>query len=160
MTATEEDLRSAANLWGLLEPWKPRLALLTTASANGTPHATWMGAVTGKEKGYILTIASPQSRKARNVRQNPSVEWLLSKLHREQLLYVNGQAQLIDDSDALRHYWDSIPGKGQAFFLRYFETPEGITVIRTKVDSVHLVTPKYGRRVEVPLDTLWMAESA
>lgn len=113
-----------------------------------------MGAISAPEPGQILSLTSPDSRKVGNLRENPKVEWMFSEMNRKKLLYLGGRAELVEDVADLKECWKNIPGKGQAFFLRYFNSGPGFAVIRTRVESVVLVVPEEFRKVSIPLSEL------
>ena len=154
MSETGTDQEIAAGLWQSLKPGQPLLALLTTASSAGVPHATWMGTIGTPNPSLILTITSPDSLKVRNIRENPAVEWLLSETSRQLLLYLRGTAHIVDDVAEQKRCWQEIPGKDQAYFLRYFNTSPGFAIIRTEVESALLVVPEEFRSVAIPLEDL------
>jgi general stress protein 26 len=154
MNSSNSDLQTAARLWRTFTPGRPFLAMLTTASAEGVPHATWMGAILAPDPGEVLTLTSPDSLKVRNIRENSAVEWLVSAMSRKELLYLQGHAEIVEEVADLKQCWAQIPGKGQAFFLRYFNPGPGFSVIRTVVESAILVVPEEFRKVEIPLVAL------
>jgi len=154
MSQIQTDRKIAAELWQSLKPGHTLLAMLTTASSEGVPHATWMGTIGMPNSSRILTITSPDSLKVRNIRENPSVEWLISRMSRQELLYLRGTAQIVEDVAEQKRYWQEIPGKGQAFFLRYFNTGPGFAIIRTEIESAVLVVPEEFRSVPIGLEDL------
>ncbi len=149
MTFSQSDRKIAAKLWRSLHSERPFLAMLTTASAEGVPHATWMGTVLSPDPGEILTLTSPDSLKISNLRQNPAVEWLISEINRKELLYLRGKAHVVEEVADLKRCWQRVSGKGQAFFLNYFNTNPGFAIIRTLVESAELVVPEDFRKVTI-----------
>ena len=143
---SDSDRLAAARLWNRQKAGTPRLALLTTVGPDGGPHATWMGMARTEEEDTVLTITSPDSDKVRNIRAQPRVEWLITSSDRKELLYLNGKAEVIDDVPEMKRCWKMMPGKEKAFFLRYYNSGIGFSVIRTKVESVVYVVPEECRK--------------
>lgn len=154
MIASPADREIAVNLWQSLRSDRPLLSLLTTASARGAPHTTWMGTLRSLDRGELLTLTSPDSLKVRNIRENPLVECLVSETNRRELLYLHGRAEVVEDVAELKRSWNRIQGKEQAFFLKYFNTGPGFAIIRTRVESVELVIPEEFRKAPIPLEDL------
>ncbi len=117
------------------------LALLTTADARGRGHATWMGAVCAGTLEEITTITSPKTEKIANLRENPWAEWLFTSKSKETLLYLSGPTDLIHSGPEKNKYWERIPNKTQAYFLKFYDETSGFEVIRTRVERIVLCKP-------------------
>ena len=128
--------------------------LLTTVSAEGVPHATWMGTIAAPRWDHLATITSPDSRKAANIRSNPKVEWLFSPPNRTELVYLEGEAEIVTAAGEIKRYWQALPDKNRAFFLLYFNSELGFCVIRTWLDAVCYCVPAENRKVRFPADLL------
>ncbi|MHC4925658.1 MAG: pyridoxamine 5'-phosphate oxidase family protein, partial [Planctomycetota bacterium] len=115
--------------------------ILTTAGGDGVPHATWMGTVVAPRWDQLATITSPDSRKVANIRANPNVEWLFSSTNRAELVYLEGQAEVVTEPREIKRYWKALPDKGRAFFLLYFNSGLGFCVLRTRIEQAVLCLP-------------------
>lgn len=122
------------------------LALLTTADAQGHPHATWMGAVMAGSIEEITTVTAPGSQKVANLRENPWAEWLFTSKSKETLLYLSGPTELLSSGHEKNKYWERVPNKSQAYFLKFYEETTGFEVIRTRVERIVLGKPMVMRK--------------
>lgn len=121
-------------------------ALLTTASADGKPHTTWMATIAlPDEGGELVTITSPTSRKATNIRENPVVEWLFTDELKRCLVYLEGKAEVVEDPARVKHGWAALPDKDRAYFLNFINSGIGFAVISSKVQTATLVMPRAGQ---------------
>lgn len=126
------------------------VALLTTSTPQGTPHATWMATIGIDERNQLLTLTSPDSRKVANIRSNPRVEWMFTSKDMRSLVYFSGSAVVVKDVVKIKQYWNDMPEKDRAYFLDYFSSPPGFSIIRTSILRAELVCPRQFR--SFPLD--------
>jgi len=131
------------------------IALLSTADADGRPHATWMATTAVTEKRQIITLTSPDSRKAVNIRSNPHVEWQFFDEEKSNLVYLAGTAEIVFSPDEIRDYWNIMKHKEQAFFLDYFNSGMGFAIVCTQVESVRYVRPRENESCEIAVDLFW-----
>lgn len=121
-------------------------ALFSTASADGKPHATWMATIAlPGEGGKLVTITSPSSRKVTNIRENPVVEWLFSDENKRCLVYLECDAEVVEDPGEIKRGWASLPDKDRAYFLNFINSGIGFAVISSRVRSATLVIPRAGQ---------------
>lgn len=153
--AQPEDLDAAKRLFGQFRPGKPAVALLGTVSEEGRPHTTWMFASRSLDPGVeILTITSPDSDKVKNVRACSAVEWLLTSQDRMENLYLEGEAEVVEDVAEIKRLWNMVGGKEGAFFMRYYNSGMGFSIIRTRVTEVVYAVPEEYRKVRWPVEEL------
>ncbi|MCB1232796.1 MAG: pyridoxamine 5'-phosphate oxidase family protein [Verrucomicrobiae bacterium] len=153
--ARSEDSDAAKRIFGQMRVGKPAVAMLSTVSPEGRPHATWMFASRSKDPGIeILTITSPDSDKVKNVRVNSKVEWLLTSQDRMENLYLEGEAEMVDDVAEIKRLWEMIEGKERAFFMRYYNSGMGFAIIRTRVNSAVYAVPEEYRKVRYAIEEL------
>jgi general stress protein 26 len=131
-----------------------RPAILTTASPDGRPHATWMATTTSLDFRRLLTLTSPDSCKVANIRRNPHVEWLFTDPGMKQLVYLSGTATILDDIAAIKEAWRLIPDKERAFFLRFFNSGPGFAIVDTAIESVTYCVPEANRKVTISPELL------
>ncbi len=127
-----------------------KVGLMTTASAEGQPHATWMNFET---KGYldeIFTITAPITQKVANIRENPRTEWLFSNPSMERVVLVCGNTRVIEGPD-MKPYWDAVPGKSKAYYREYANPQEAdhFVVLCTTVGKIVLNRPSMYRKFTV-----------
>ena len=147
------DLEGARRLLSTIKPEKASVALLSTVSAEGRPHATWMFVSRSLDPGIdFLTITSPESSKLGNVSANPKVEWLISSQDRMEQLYLEGDAEIIEDVAEIKRLWAMIGGKDKAYFMKYYNSGMGFTIVRTRVSAAFYSLPEEYRKVGIPLD--------
>lgn len=152
---TEEDLASAQRLLDQIQPSRASVFLLSTTTLEGRPHATWMFASRSTDPGIeILTITSPESRKVANLSSNPFVEWLLTSPDRMEQLYLQGEAEVVEDVTEIKRLWAMVGGKDRAFFMKYYNSGIGFSIIRSVIDHVELVYAEKFRRCAIPRDRL------
>jgi len=118
-------------------------AIVVTASAEGRPHASWMGTLSSPNIERLLTLTSPDSRKVVNLLENPVVEWLFVNRSRTEVAYLRGIARVVQDPDEVERAWKLLKNKTKAFFMQYMpKQGMGFFVIETKVSEIELVVPK------------------
>lgn len=115
-----------------------REGILTTADAEGRPHATWMGSVTTPDLVDLITLTSSHSHKVANIRANPNVEWMFTMPDRKSMIYFSGKAEIIADDIAKDRYFQAVPEKSRAFFMKHYRAGGEWCVIKT-----HLNTARY-----------------
>jgi general stress protein 26 len=120
-----------------------RHAVITTADANGIPHAAWMNILADSQLNDVITITAPDTQKVANVRANPRVEWMCASDSMETVVYVSGPAEILEGDEAKR-YWDAMPGKYRAYFWQYINSVDhrDFAVIRTKIEKVVYCRPQ------------------
>jgi len=118
-----------------------REGILTTVSANGRPHATWMGSVTTPDFVSLITLTGAHTNKVANIRANPFVEWMFTMPDRKTIIYFEGRAQVIADEEEKQRYLEVVPMKSRAFFMKHYRVGGEWCVIKT-----HLVTAIYCMR--------------
>lgn len=124
------------------------LGVLTTAGANGQPHATWMGSVGAPtDLSEIYTITGPKTEKIGNLQENSHAEWMFASPAKESIVYLKGEIEIVDGESDRWKYWEKVPNKSQAFFLRYYDEAGGFVVLRMVVDSVVYCKPMAFRKV-------------
>ena len=117
------------------------VAMLSTVSPEGRPHSTWMGTMGLLAKCELLTITSPDSEKVRNIQANPHVEWLFTTEDQTDLLYLTGEATVLDEPAAIKTAWKNVNNLQRAFFLKYFNSGIGIAVVKTRIATVTHCVP-------------------
>lgn len=113
-------------------------AVLTTCSACGKPHATWMNAVVTARMEEVIAITSPETRKVQNLKENPQAEWMFATPSFETVINLSGPTEIIVDEEEARRYWDLVPTKSEAFY-RHYRKPDDFrefAIIRTKVEMI------------------------
>jgi len=154
---TNADVKAAAALLvDMLE--NGGLGLLTTADAGGAPHATWMATVAATGTGGIVTLTSPDSRKVRNIEENPRTEWLFTRADKERLLYLSGESEIVESRSEIKRYWGLMREKDQAYFLNHFNSGMGFAIVLTQVNLVTMVFPKENRKVVISPGDLWKTQ--
>jgi general stress protein 26 len=113
---------------------RQRLGLLVTADAHGRPHGTYMGSLALMDLSRLLTMTSPDSRKVRNILENPQVEWLFLGETQEEVLYVQGTARVLQDPDEVEEAWRQMSDKTRAYFLSYQTVGIQFLIFETKID--------------------------
>ncbi len=153
--AKPEDREAAHRLFAQMIPGKPVVALFSTVSAEGRPHVTWMFVSRSRDsEPEVLTITSPDSDKIGNVRANPKVEWLLTSQDRMENLYLEGEAEVVEDVAEIKRLWEMIEGKERAFFMRYYASGMGFAIIRTRLSHAVFSVPEEYRKVRYEIGEL------
>lgn len=150
-----EDLEAARRLFAHLRPGKSTVAMLSTLSPEGRPHGTWMFASRSTDPPVeILTITSPDSDKVENIQTHSAVEWLLTSQDRMENLYLEGEAEVVEEVAEIKRLWEMVGGKERAFFMRYYNSGMGFAIIRTRIEEVVLAVPEEYRKVRFPVSAL------
>ncbi len=151
------DLKRAQDLLGLLKPGAPLPCLLSTLSPDGRPHTTWMFASRSTDTdSEILTITSPDSDKIQNLRANRKVEWLITSQDRLQQLYLEGDAEIVDKISEIRRLWNMISGKQkqEVFFMKFYNSGLGFSIVRTRITSAVYVAPEEKRKARFNIEEM------
>ena len=104
----------------------------------------------------ILTITSPDSDKIRNLRSNRKVEWLITSKDRFQQLYLEGDAEIIENVSEIRRLWSMISGKQkqEVFFMKFYNSGLGFSIVRTRITSAVYVVPEEKRKARFIIEEL------
>ena len=137
-----------------LEVVGEKVGLLMTADERGRPHATWMATYAFVDKNQVITLASPDSRKAKNLAENPQIEWLFTSDDYEYLIYLTGRGYVEKNPKNFKKHWKLLPDKRRAYFLESYNSPPGFAMIRTEVDSVTFVIPSEMKSVDLDFGDL------
>lgn len=118
-----------------------REGILTTISANGQPHAAWMGTVSTPDFVHLITLTGTHTDKAANIRANPRVEWMFTAPDRKTVIYFEGHADLLVDDAMRNRYFQLVPEESRGFFMKFYSTGGDWCVIKTRIDSVVYCMP-------------------
>lgn len=122
--------------------------ILTTSSSQGQPHSTWMGSVGAPtDLSEIFTITGPRTEKVANLRENPLAEWMFTSSAKESVVYLSGPIEVLEEEAERWNYWERVPNKSQAFFLRYYDEAGGFAVLRMRVTRVVFCKPMAFRKI-------------
>lgn len=122
------------------------VAILSTISLEGWPHAAWMGTVCAPDRRKIYSLTSPDSAKIRHIRQNPHTEWMLVDADRETVLYLRGESTILEDVGEMKRIWALFEDKSRAYFLSFFNSAPGYAIIETNIIEAEWVLPREGKR--------------
>jgi len=137
------NLERARLLLGLLKPGTPLPCLFSTVSADGRPHTDWMYASRSPDSDTeLLSITSPDSDKIRSLHTNRQVEWLITSRDRLQQLYLEGDAEVVEKVSEIRRLWSMIGDKQQVYFMKYYNSGLGFSILRTRMTSAIYVAPE------------------
>lgn len=127
------------------------MAVLTTANAEGQPHATWMNTLVGTRLEEVITATAPHTLKVANLTTNSRVEWMFASPSQETLVYLEGRARIIEDAGDAEECWNSLPDRHQAYFRNYCDSDDfrDFSLIRTEVDAVVYCRPQGYRKTVV-----------
>ncbi|NNE90295.1 MAG: pyridoxamine 5'-phosphate oxidase family protein [Verrucomicrobiales bacterium] len=134
------------------------MGLITTADETGVPHATWMATLAISDSHQLVTLTSPDSRKVKNIKVNPNVEWLITGRNFEHLVYLSGTAEIVSEIGEIKEVWKLIDNKDRAFFLDHAASGIGFAVIRTGIQSARLVIPKLKENHKIEFKNSWAAQ--
>ncbi len=121
---------------------KSKNAVISTADAQGHPHAAWMTTQVTPDLAEVISITAPSSQKVAELRRNPQAEWMFASTSLETIVYLSGFTRIIE-GEAAKRYWDGMPDKSKAYYRKYCETEDyhKFSVIRTEVSKVVLCKP-------------------
>ena len=127
------------------------LCLLSTADAEGQPHATWMNAHVLEGLVEIVAVTAPNTDKVANVRANPRAEWMFSSSSMETVIYLSGPTEIVTDPDKAEALWHAVPRKSKAYFRQYSksDSPTDFSIIRTLVERVQHCRPPGYRKSDI-----------
>ena len=118
--------------WQEMSTYAIGTAQLATATSSGRPHvsqvATWL------EDGVVWFATGRNSRKARNLVDNPFASLMWTPRAE---LYLQGEAELVDDVDTKRRFWDSgVMGYDARSFWGEPDAPISVLVRVTPASAV------------------------
>lgn len=122
------------------------VAIFSTLSGEGWPHAAWMGTACAPDRRRVYTLTSPDSAKIRHIRQNPRTEWMLVDAERETVLYLRGESTILEDVREMKRIWALFEDKSRAYFLSFFNSAPGYAVIESSILEAEWVLPREGKR--------------
>ena len=141
MTKAEASRRVRALLKGIKK--KHGEGVLVTTDPEGNPHAAWMGTIDTSDIRRVLTMTSPDCRKAINILQNPKVEWMFTDKRLETVVYLRGKARVIHELPELETAWLSLEDKSRAYFMQYInDIGMQFLIIETAVEEIEYTQPK------------------
>ena len=116
-------------------------AVMTTVDPDRRPHACWMATLVAPTFASLLTITSPDSRKVKNVLQNPHVEWMLTGPDLSEVVYARGDMHVIHEPTPVFQYWNQLPDISRAYFLRYQGEGMAFLLLKTAVSEYEYCVP-------------------
>ncbi|MFM7180648.1 MAG: pyridoxamine 5'-phosphate oxidase family protein [Verrucomicrobiales bacterium] len=122
------------------------VAIFTTVSNEGWPHAAWMGTACPPDRHHLYSLTSPDSAKIRHIRKNPRTEWMLVDAERDIVLYLRGESRVLEDIKRIKKVWALFEDKSRAYFLSFFNSAPGYAVIETTTIEAEWVLPQEGQR--------------
>lgn len=132
----------------------PSVAIFSTVSPEGWPHAAWMGTACAPDRRHLYSLTSPDSAKVRHIRERPRTEWMLVDADRETVLYLRGDSRVLEDVKEMKRVWTLFGDKSRAYFLSFFNSAPGYAVIETTIAEVEWVRPREGQRGHLPPERL------
>lgn len=118
-----------------------REGLFTTVSAEGRPHATWMGTICAPDFQHLITLTGTHTDKVANIRSNPHVEWMFTSPDRQIVIYLEGHAETIVDTVMQQRYLQMVPTESRGFFMKYYRAGGDWCVIKTHIESAIYCMP-------------------
>lgn len=127
-------------------------AVLSTVGPDGAPHASWMGTLSADRLRELVTITSPDSDKVANLSKNPKVEWMFTNAAKTNVVYLRGEAEVVEDVEEVKREWEGIKDKGRAYFLEHYNSGIGFSVIRTRVREIEFCVPEEFRKERIAVE--------
>jgi len=125
------------------------LGLLTTVNQEGKPEVRWMSTLSFEGFPIFHTLTAPDSRKVKEIKGRPDVNWLFSNHDLSLILNLIGKARVLTDTPTLKRIWKQIEDKSHLYFLNQYSKGPGFVVIETKVEEIECTSPKNGFRFAV-----------
>jgi len=125
------------------------IGLLCTVNLEGKPEVRWMSTLSFDGFPVFHTLTAPDSRKVREVKAHPDVNWMFSNHDRSLILNLIGKARIITDTPMLKRVWKHVEDKSHAYFLNQYAKGPGFVVIETTVEEIECTSPKNGFRFAV-----------
>lgn len=118
-----------------------REGILTTANAEGRPHAAWMGTVSSPDMVHLIAVTGADTDKVKNIRDNPNVEWMFTFADRKTIIYFEGKAEILASEEEKQRYIQLVPDESRDFFMKYYRTGGEWCVIKTHLENAVYCMP-------------------
>ena len=125
------------------------IGLLCTVNLEGKPEVRWMSTLSFDGFPIFHTLTGPESRKVREIKEHPDVNWMFSNHDLSLILNLIGKARVLTDTPTLKRIWKQIEDKSHLYFLNQYSKGPGFVVIETKVEEIECTSPKNGFRFAV-----------
>lgn len=127
-----------------------REGVLSTVSADGRPHACWMGTVATLDFSHLITVTGSHTDKVANIRANPLVEWMFTSLDRNTIIYFDCSAEILMDVKMRQRYFEMVPEESRGYFTKYYHAGGDWCVINTRIESAVYCMPGAYMKVRIP----------
>ena len=123
-----------------------KVAVLATVGEDGCPTVRWMTpAVVRGRDGYLYAVTSPSFAKARHVKENMNVTWMLQTKSLNEILNICGEMSIIDNPAAKAEVLEALGGNLGTFW-KVNPDESSLVVLETRITSATLFHPLSGEK--------------
>lgn len=138
------DLEDSEDLIGLARTLVDgrHLGILATVDGDGKPACRWMSTLSFSNFPWFYALTHPASRKVKEIREHPSVNWMFFNQDLTLIMNLHGTARIHDEAPVLKRVWDEVVDKEHAYFLKQYATGAGFVAIQTHVERIECTSPQ------------------
>ncbi|MCA1754092.1 MAG: pyridoxamine 5'-phosphate oxidase family protein [Spirochaeta sp.] len=130
---------------------KSKIGVLSTISANGYPNMRWMTpALLRGQTGFLYAVSSSEFAWTQSLETNPQVEWMIQTAPLQEIMYVSGRIQIIDNPALKADVQEAIGGYLQTFW-KNMPDEASLIVLETVIENMTYFRPTAGEKVSVTI---------
>ncbi len=117
------------------------VGIMASIDGSGTPCLRWMTPVfVPRLKGALYAVTSRDSRKARQIENNPRVTWMIQSKSLDRVATLSGQARLVKDPSLSAEVLEAIGPRLEVLWT-YMGDPKKLMVLETTIESASWMKP-------------------
>ncbi len=129
-----------------------KTAVLATSDKSGNPRMRWMTPVLLKDReGAIYAVTSPKFEKARQLEENPKIEWMFQTKNLDRVITVRGEVSMIENSSLKSEVLEAL-GRRLTAFWKLNANERDLTVLETVCRGATLFLPMKGTKSTVQFE--------
>lgn len=123
------------------------VGLCTTVDPDRQPHSRFMGAVLDNGNlSRLFSLTAKGTRKVEHLAQNHAVCWVFATANYEQVVTIQGSAEVQSTTDLPLSAWDALIELTQPYAMNVLSDPRRYSFVSmvTSVQSIEFLDPKMG----------------
>lgn len=130
---------------------KSKIGVLSTIRANGQPSLRWMTPTLLRgQTGFIYAVSSSEFAWTQTLGENPQVEWMIQTAPLQEIMYVSGRIQVIDNPALKADVQEAIGGYLKTFW-KNIPDESSLIVLETVIEGMTYFRPTVGEKISVTI---------